>query len=292
MSDESQKLTQDEFEALQLWSAGRTMVDAYCEVMRRKEDVDSLPKQTLNKRVQRFFGSERMKRVMANNNEYREKAIVRQKTMDVYGPVVQKIKPKIKQAVEVEKKTEEKKKEKYESLINRRKEAISSIIDNVVLPSASNEDSSSQTNNMQSINISDRSAREKWLESLMITENPSAISVYGTGQFIMYHAVNEMMKRDKAIKEKRRETGIFEKNGSVFTPLILNAFKTAASMIIPFTAAQTGEQQKEISMAAAMLGLLQDNITEDPDAYTAPPPPTVDIETIDVTKDKDNENSN
>jgi hypothetical protein len=33
-----------------------------------------------------------------------------------------------------------------------------------------------------------------------------------------------------------------------------------------------------MSTAIALLGLLQDNIKEDPDDYTAPPPPTIDIE--------------
>ena len=298
MSDDSQKLTQDEFEAIQLWSAGRTMTDAYCEVMRRKEDVDSLPKQTLNKRVQRFFGTDRMKKMMATNNEYREKAIVRQKTMDVYGPVVQKIKPKIQQAVQVEEKTETKKREKHGAIIDKKKNTLTSIIDNVVIPNASNEnggvsafqsrvDEVTQTNEMPVLNVADKSARQKWLDSLTITDQPEAISVYGTGQFIMYHAVSEMMKRDRAIKEHRRETGIFDKNGSVFTPMILNAFKVAASMIIPFTQTQLGDQQREVSMASALLQLSMDNINVDPDAYTAPIPPTANVqqEPIDITSE-------
>lgn len=270
------------------------MTDAYCEVMRRKEDIDSLPKQTLNKRVQRFFGSERMKKMMATNSEYREKAIVRQKTMDVYAPAVQQIRPKIKQAVEEEKKAEKK---KHETLINKKKETLSSIIDNVVLPSASTEfqskvDSVTQTNEIPILNVADKSARQKWLDSLTITDQPEAISVYGTGQFIMYHAVSEMMKRDRAIKEKRRDTGIFDKNGTVFTPMILNAFKVAASMIIPFTQTQAGDQQREMSMAAALLQLSMNNLDVNPDAYTAPIPPTVEVETIDVTKDNNNEGEN
>lgn len=295
MSDKTKKLTQDELDAVALWANGKTMTEAYCEVMRRNNiDVTKLPKQTLNKRVQRFFGSEKMKNAMLVIGHGRDERKKRQKAIETYGRVVKNVKPKIKQATDSENKKEKESKAK-EAEVARDSNTISSFVDKVVIPNVSSDKANSidpasrieavtKTNDIQDINIAGKQAREKWLESLMITEDPSAISVFGTGQFIMYHAVSEMMKRDKAIKEHRYGTGIFDKNGSVFTPLILNAMKTAASMIIPFVPTQEAIKDNGTAMAVTLLGLMQDKIDEDPDDYTAPIPPTV---TIDVTPKDD-----
>lgn len=300
MSDKTNKLTQDELDAVALWASGKTMTEAYCEVMRRNDvDISKLPKQTLNKRVQRFFNSEKMKKAMLVTGQGRDerikRAAARQKAIDTYGRVLKNVKPKIKKAVAAEEEKENKAREKEVAKEGR---SIASFVDNIVLPNVTKDNANSanptsrieevtNTHDIKDINIANKQAREKWLESLTITEEPEAISVFGTGQFIMYHAVSEIMRRDRAIKEKRYGTGVFDKNGTVFTPLILNAFKTAASMIIPFTTTQDAVQNKEITMATTLLGLMQDKIQEDPDDYTAPIPPTV---TIDVTKE-DSEDS-
>ena len=297
MANKTNKLTQDEIDAVALWAGGKTMTEAYCEVMRRNNiDVTKLPRQTLNKRVQRFFGSEKMKAAMLVTGHGREERKKRQKAVETYKRVVKNVKPKIKQAADKE---EEKENKTMEKKVASEGNTISTFVDQVVIPNvttnkanninpAARIEAVTSTNDIKDINIANKQAREKWLESLTITDEPAAISVFGTGQFIMYHAVNEMMKRDKAIKEHRYGTNIFDKNGSVFTPLILNAFKTAASMIIPFVPTQDAVQDKGTAMAVTLLGLMQDDIKEDPDAYTAPIPPTV---TIDVTNNNDDDNN-
>lgn len=118
--------------------------------------------------------------------------------------------------------------------------------------------------------------RELWMKSLNISKEPSALTVYGTGQFIIYMAVKEMMDRKDAIR--RGNISVLDKNGSVFTPTLINAIKTAAAMIIPFAPAPNAADRKEMSKAAVLLGLLPDRIEEDPDAYTAPPPAAIDVE--------------
>lgn len=285
----SKQLTQDELDALDLWVKGKSMTDAYCTVMRRNhKDISSLSKQTLDKRVQRFFGSKQMQLAMTVRELEREcakkpnskisKRIVgsqkekpltaeQKETVKKYTSVVKQLSPSIQKMSE-----EDEKEEVDPNLYEAKKQ-------NVKLDPLS-----------MSLEIPPKTPKEKWLESLTITNEPSAISVWGTGQFILYHAVNEMNKRDRAIKDRKKGTGIFEENGSVFTPMILNAFKVAASMILPFVQTQLGDQQKEITMASALLQLSMDNIKVDPDAYTAPIPPTVEVETIDVTKGNNDEN--
>lgn len=285
----SKQLTQDELDALDLWVKGKSMTDAYCTVMRRNhKDISSLSKQALDKRVQRFFGSKQMQLAMTvkelerecakkPNSKISKRIIGSQKkkpltaeqkeTVKKYTSVVKQLSPSIQKMSE-----EDEKEEVDPNLYEAKKQ-------NVKLDPLS-----------MSLEIPPKTPREKWLESLTITNEPSAISVWGTGQFILYHAVNEMNKRDRAIKDRKKGTGIFEENGSVFTPMILNAFKVAASMILPFVQTQLGDQQKEITMASALLQLSMDNIKVDPDAYTAPIPPTVEVETIDVTKGNNDEN--
>jgi uncharacterized protein YggL (DUF469 family) len=244
-----------------------------------------------------------MKEAMVLSGRNREpkvrKEVEKKLTIKKYTEVAKRVEPKIKEAVEAEQKAEERKESvKKEREIAREANNISSFIDKVVIPNVSSDNSKvsdfaskvesvTQTNEINPLNIADKSAKDKWLESLMITDEPSAISVYGTGQFIMYHAVNEMMKRDRAIKKQKSGTGVFERNGSVFTPLILNAFKTAASMIIPFVQTQDSVQDKGAAMAVTLLGLMQDKIEEDPDDYTAPIPPTAEM--IDITNGRKDE---
>lgn len=302
MTDETLKLKKEEQEAVELWASGKSMTEAYCIVMKKKGyDIDALPKQTLNKRVQRFFASDKIKEAMVLSGRDREvrvrQEVERKKAIEKYTAVAKRVEPKIKEAVEAEKKAETRREGvKKEREIVRESNNISSFVDKVVIPNvsshktsdfASKVESVTQTNEINPLNIADKSAKDKWLESLMITDEPSAISVYGTGQFVMYHAVSEIMKRDRAIKMQRSGTGVFDKNGSVFTPLILNALKTAASMIIPFVQTQDFVQDKGAAMAITLLGLMQDKIEENPDDYTAPIPPSVDA--IDVTNGRDNE---
>lgn len=119
-----------------------------------------------------------------------------------------------------------------------------------------------------------KSERDKWLESLNVNSNPSAMTIYGTGQFLAYMAVKEIMARQNAIKDGR--ISVLDKNGSVFTPTIISALKTAAAMVLPFAPAPSAEDRKEMSKAAVLLGLMPDSITESPDDYTAEPPVTID----------------
>lgn len=275
------QLSNDEIDAIQEWIDGKTMIEAYCDVMGKKEDINSLTKQTLNKKVQRFFGKDKIKKIMDANKDLREKSLAKLRAMAVYTPVVKHVEQKIKKVVAAEEK------ERRGVETKEGKDVTSTFIDEVVAPNViANRNEIQKQKITQDLSISKKSAREKWLKSLSITDEPEAISVYGTGQFIMYHAVNEMMKRDQAIKEKKRETGIFDKNGSVFTPLILKAFNVATSMIVPFTQTNNSDKDGIKSMAAAILDLSLDNLNTDPDAYTAPVPPTAEV--IDVETDNEN----
>lgn len=326
-------LKPEELEAVKIWAEGKTMTEAYCEVFKKKEDLESVPKQTLNKRIQRFFGTDRMKQAMAASSFEREekfkKEQERKKAIESYTPVIKNIVPKIQKAVEEEKKKEKKKKAEEKKL---ERESASYFFDKIVRPTlvctkkddqeeqtiearlksdsvtdeqraaamlnnsipdsnvaVSKQEQTSLSNNSSNIqqdDVPNKTAKEKWIESLLITDDPSALSVYGTGQFMMYHAVNEIIRRDREIK--KRGIDVFDKDGSVFTPTVISAIKTAASMIIPFTPTQENSKDNSIPMAVTLLGLMQDDIKVDPDAYTAPIPPTV---TIDVTNgESKNEN--
>ena len=102
------------------------------------------------------------------------------------------------------------------------------------------------------------SDRDLLLESLNINKDPSAMTIYGTGQFLAYVAVKEIMQRQREIKD--RHIDVLSKDGSALTPNIINAIKTAAAMILPFAPAPSAEDRREMSKAAVLLGLMPDKI--------------------------------
>lgn len=120
-----------------------------------------------------------------------------------------------------------------------------------------------------------KSDKDKWLDSLNVNENPSSMTIYGTGQFLAYMAVKEIMARQAEIKINHISP--LDKNGSALTPTIISALKTAAAMLLPFAPAPTAEDRREMSKAAVLLGLVSDNIQESPDDYTAPIPNAIEV---------------
>lgn len=122
--------------------------------------------------------------------------------------------------------------------------------------------------------VKSKSAKTLWIESLNINETPVSLTIYGTGQYLCRVAVEEIMARKKEIKEK----GLSALEKSALTPTIISAIKTAAALILPYAPAPTDDERKQMSKAAILLGLFPDDIAENPDDFTAPPPATVDIE--------------
>lgn len=119
--------------------------------------------------------------------------------------------------------------------------------------------------------------QRKWMRSLSITDEPTALSVYGTGLFLAGVAVKEILARQARIKAENISPLERDGSGSALTPTIISALKTAASMILPFAPAPSADDRHEMSKAAVLIGLLPDNIKESPDSYLAPPPNTIDI---------------
>ena len=117
--------------------------------------------------------------------------------------------------------------------------------------------------------------RQKWLQSLQVTDDPTAMSIYGTGLFLAQMAIMQIMKRKKEIDE--RGMSALERNASPYTAIDISALKTAAAMILPFAPPPTTAERRAMSLAGVMIGLAQDDITESPDDYTAPPPSAIDV---------------
>lgn len=272
-------LSPEELHVLELWEEGKTMSQAYCEVMIPIYEQGSITKSALNKRVQRFFCTYRMRQAMAASSTERgikAKADFEKWKESQKDEAIKKFSPEVKKIIDEEKSD---KKPKAEPKDDNSEFSFYNKLVRPNLPSYKKEQAEkaaqAEENSVESIANKQLEARRKWIDSLNVTEEPNAISVYGTGQFIMYHAVQEINKRSTEIRN--RKISVFDKNGSVFTPTIISALKTASAMIIPFAPAPTPEQRRGMSTAIALLGLLQDNIKEDPDDYTAPPPPTIDI---------------
>lgn len=241
-------LSPEELRVLHYWQRGDTMIDAYKKVMLSMYDAQAISAPALRKRVFRFFNTYRMREAMAATpGEAGEKA-----------------------KADFEKWKESQTEETVKRFIGKPKGL--STEERVQIENAHYE----ATTGKKATVGTDKADRDKWIESLNVNENPSALSIYGTGQFMVYMAVKEMMARQAEIKAKG--ISALDKNGSVFTPTIISALKTAAAMILPFAPAPSAEDRKEMSKAAVLLGLMPESITESPDDYTAPLPATIEVE--------------
>jgi hypothetical protein len=228
------------------------MTEAYRKVMMSKYDREKLNEDAVRKRVQRFFNTFRMREAMsATPGELGEKA---------------------RQDFEKYKRKQLKPPKRYDG-DPKGDSSIRILIENQKYEDKKKAEKNAENTKAQ-IELM-KSDRDKWLESLNVCSNPSAMTIYGTGQFLAYVAVKEIMARQNAIKE--RGIDVLSKEGSALTPNIISALKTAAAMVLPFAPAPSAEDRREMSKAAVLLGLFPDNIKEDPDAYTAPIPATVDL---------------
>lgn len=242
-------LSPEERRVLKRWQNGETMTDAYKAVMLSMYDAQAISKPALQKRVTRFFNTYRMREAMAA-------------TPGELGERAKKDFEKWKESQTIDQVKRFTGKEGRELGIKAKKvEAENAYYE--------------ATTGQKPIVGTDKSDREKWIESLNINVNPSALTIYGTGQYLAYQAVREMMARQEQIK--REGISPLDKNGSIFTPMIISALKTAAAMILPYAPAPTAEDRKQMSKAAVLLGLMPENIQEDPDDYTAPAPATIDV---------------
>ena len=232
------RLSKEELQVLRLWQSGKSMKDAYCEIF--KPDPNT-KEQTIRKRIKRFFDTYRMREAMANSP----------------GPRGLRAKAEF---------------EKWK--LSSSTEPLRNIRDNEVKRKLRLDPDKDTLTDEDVEKIKQKDDKTLWLESLNISQTPASLTVYGTGQFLCYVAVKEIMDRQKEIKAK----GLSALEKSALTPTIISAIKTAAAMILPYAPAPTDDERKQMSKAAILLGLFPDDIAENPDDFTAPPPATVDIE--------------
>lgn len=282
-------LSPDELKVLAKWKKGASMADAYSDVMLSKYDKQSLKEGALKTRVNRFFDTWRMREAMANvggeRGEVGRRAFERWK-INHRGESIKKWAGD--EGVVAAKIMMEAAQDEQEDLLAG--EGADAPADNVpqvksikrkTLEKRIRNEMEYQRDLMEreyEEKYQDRVARdkEKWLNSLNINASPDSMTVYGTGQFLAYVAVKEIFARQNAIKASGKS--VLDKDGSALTPVIISALKTAAAMILPFAPAPNAEDRKQMSKAAVLLGLMPEDITEDPDEYTAPIPNTIDAE--------------
>lgn len=227
-------LSKDELRVLELWAVGYNQAEAYKRVMLSKYELNRISDAALKKRVNRFFGNLRLREAMAQYKGRRGNKA--RKDIENYNERKKDIEPP-------ETKTKAKKETKPK-----------------------------ETHEEQPTKTSCNDAHD-WLESLQISKDPTALSIYGTGLFVLQIAVSQIQRRYEEIQKLGLSP--FEKDASPYTALDLQAIRTAASMIMPFAPPPTNAERKAMALAGVLVGLTEAEIKEDPDAYTAPPPASV-----------------
>lgn len=253
--EQDRYLSADELRAVELWREGYSMLDAYKNVMISKDDAQKITPSTLKKRVQRFFGTQRMRDAMRAS--YYER-----------GPDAQKsyLDWKKKQANDAKNAL---------SAFSKQNKPKQKTGGAAATGGASEQGGGAYDAALFSVERAENDFKQLWLESLSFTDNPTAMSVYGTGLFLAQTAVQQILKRQKEIRD--RGLSPLEKDASPYSALDLNAIRTAASMLLPFAPPPTTAERKAMSLAGVLLGLSSDAIEEKPDEYTAPPPAAIDI---------------
>lgn len=260
-------LSLDEIRVLRCWQEGDNMTEAYKKVMLSGYDAQNISQVALRKRVIRFFGTYRMRQAMAATPGLRgEKAREELEAWDL-----------------------KRKNRAIKSIAKGGSDDPCGIQENKQTGGTENPQTRPEPEQQKpvvpGVEITHATAltpdaikaeRDKWLESLNVNENPSSMTIYGTGQFLAYMAVKEIMARQSEIK--RNGISVLDRNGSALTPVLISALKTAASMVLPFAPAPSAEDRKQMSKAAVLLGLLPENIIESPDDYTAPNPTIIEAE--------------
>lgn len=267
-------LSEDELRVLKCWRKGMTKADAYRYVMVSEQDERIVNKEAMKKRIKRFYDTYRIRQAMAatpgKRGQEAKKEFEEWKSKH-NGEVISEFLGQ--QGVKVQRLISE----KMNSPVTRTET-------NPVVSNNPPEPSLSQTEQFDNeLEIGDKRLskieRDKidWLNSLNVSADPSALTIYGTGQYLISVAVKEISARQKAIKKDGISVLAANGRGSALTPTIISALKTAAAMILPFAPAPSAEDRRQMSKAAVLLGLLPDNIQENPDDYTAPIPATIDV---------------
>lgn len=288
-NDNEFNLSPEERRVLYHWQQGDSMTDAYKKVMLTVYDEQAISSTALKKRVIRFFNTYRMRASMAATPGYRGEQAkkdlerwqesLRGKAMRQYMKLQKEQDAEDKDEApngvidtQVEEKVDTQVEERIEAQIEEPQQ------EQVIVPVQEEQERQEEVNQNKSSrkrNTPAKSDKDKWLDSLNVNENPSSMTIYGTGQFLAYMAVKEIMARQAEIKIQ----GIspLDKNGSALTPTIISALKTAAAMLLPFAPAPSADDRREMSKAAVLLGLVPDNIHESPDEYTAPMPNAIEV---------------
>lgn len=310
MADETNETTDnnpyglsiDELKVLHHWQKGMSMTDAYKQVMLSMFDRQAIKESALKKRVLRFFSTYRMKEAMANSPGERGEKAKRdfekwkaQQKIDAVKKFAPDAVPKDPGKIEVVKVHNSEIDSQNEEL--EQSEVISEVLDQdnrqqterfeMAKPEPPKKDTSSKFfDKMVKPYLSSSkdegkeevlSYKEQWVRSLSnYGGDPTAISIYGTGQYLFYVAIKEIQDRGLAIKENKISVLSKDGSGSVLTPNIISAIKTAAAMVMPFAPAPTADQRKGMQNVAALLAALP-GISENADDYTAPPPNTIDV---------------
>lgn len=270
-------LSPEELRVLKYWADGESMADAYRRVMMSMYDQKAVTEAALKMRVKRFFDTYRMRQAMAAcPGERGERA---RKDFDKWKKTHEE--QTIKRFVDTET-------YRNTTLVSMAADLRRNAKAELETQKAKLEQVVHDELEKQSVELKqeyDERYKEKyeqdkkaWWQSLNVNVDPCSLTIYGTGQFLASVAVKEILARQEAIREQNVDVLSKDGRGSALSPTIISALKTAAAMILPFAPAPSAEDRKQMSKAAVLLGLMPDDIQENPDDYTAPIPATIDVD--------------
>ena len=273
LADPIDNLPIEEQTVVNYWRVGYSMIEAYKQVMLSESERRTMKAEAVRKRSSRFYQARRIRDAMtftpgARGEEARkffENADRKQRVKAV--------------------KTMAAEAETNDFIQDTQKPTAQNPTERTVADEAlgnkyiSNAIASVSTESLEEKEKQLKEMRRQWQLSLQISDSPQTLSVTGSALFIMNVAMDEIIKRRKAIdlKMQTQPDSILQYT-SLPTNLVA-AFKASADVIIPFAPPPTPAERREMSKASQILCKLVSEIKEKPEDYAAT------SQTIDVTAD-------
>lgn len=260
-------LTADELRVVNLWRKGLSMTQAYCKIMLPK--TEKVSQSALKKRVIRFFQSKRIRAAMESTAGWKGNSAKKKFDRDDEREREKAFKSFKKEAESNPLFTDEEKEKAKANSISQDEIDTLTQGNGYLQRIMQTQEPDSLNEQYQEL----KSARDRWRESLQITDTPSIMSVTGSALFIMNTAISEIIERKAAIKRE----GVSILKTTALPSNLVSAFKASADVILPFAPPPTAAERKEMSKAGQILCSLISNINEKPEDYAVSSQGIIDV---------------
>lgn len=277
-------LSPNEVDVIKEWFKGKTRVEAWVNIMRPDVSATYMNERSLRSQATRFWGTVRIKKIMAMIDEWGKDPIVKVGLTSIR--IHSKVRPDVVYSDPSDYVPTSGEKSFDDIAVGS--EEIDALDDQQDFQDESDSPVNDASENKKSIPHTDKKPsipqtiakkrsyaeqRQAWLESFQDIENPSATTPYGIGLWLGSRVLAQVNKREQWIE--RHNISPMDKDGCPYTSTDISAVKTVLAALLPFAPAPTQQELKQLTTAGLIISLTAEEMGINPDEYVAPTPPGV-----------------